>query len=211
MTIYEKLLAIQTELNAPKNLFNKFGGYSYRNCEGIFEAVKPLLKKYGCTMKVSDSIYMVDGRYYVMATATIIDIETGDRESVTADAREAETKKGMDESQITGTASSYARKYALNGLLLIDDAKDADTDEYHKQTHQDNIKSEAEMAKDSQKKIEDKYVTALMTQCAADKVDINKLNKKYGVKTLKELTFQQFSEITANWTKVIRKECGFDD
>lgn len=128
----KNLINIQCELKAPKNRKNTYGGYNYRSAEDILTAVKPLLEKYGCTMTISDEIVQVGERIYVKASVTISDgTET---KTVTAFAREAETRKGMDDSQITGTASSYARKYALNGLFLIDDIKDADTDEYHAQT-----------------------------------------------------------------------------
>jgi len=135
MTIKEKLAQVQAELNAPKNRMNKFGGYAYRSCEDILEAVKPLLKKVGAGITVSDSIEQIGDRYYVRALARFFSLED-DAEliGVEAYAREPETKKGMDEAQITGTASSYARKYALNGLLLIDDNKDPDSDEYTKVT-----------------------------------------------------------------------------
>ena len=125
----EELINIQNELKAPKNLYNSFGKYKYRNAEGIMEAVKPLLKKYGCCLTLCDDIHMIGERYYLKATATLVNKE-GKSVVVTALAREDKDKKGMDGSQITGTASSYARKYALNGLFLIDDTKDADTDEY---------------------------------------------------------------------------------
>ena len=122
MSIYETLSNIQVELKAPKNLYNKFGRYYYRNAESILEAAKPLCAKYGCTLTVSDEIQLIGNRYYVKATATVQD-KDGSTASVTAFAREDETKKGMDGAQITGTASSYARKYALNGLFCIDDTK----------------------------------------------------------------------------------------
>jgi len=125
----EELIKIQTELKAPKNLYNSFGKYKYRNAEGIMEAVKPLLKKYNCYLTLCDDIHMIGERYYLRATATFVN-KDGKSVIVTALAREDDNKKGMDGSQITGTASSYARKYALNGLFLIDDTKDADTDEY---------------------------------------------------------------------------------
>lgn len=125
----EELINIQNELKAPKNLFNSFGKYKYRNAEGIMEAVKPLLKKYNCYLTLCDDIHMIGDRYYLRATATFVN-KDGKSVVVTALAREDDNKKGMDGSQITGTASSYARKYALNGLFLIDDTKDADTDEY---------------------------------------------------------------------------------
>jgi hypothetical protein len=121
----KKLTEVQRNLKANKSKFNSFGKYRYRSCEDILEAVKPLLE--GMTLVISDEIVLVGDRYYIKATATLKDVETGEIESSTAYAREALDKKGMDESQITGTASSYARKYALNGLLCIDDTKDADT------------------------------------------------------------------------------------
>jgi len=125
----EKLTRIQAELKAPKKQYNSFGKYNYRSCEDILDALKPLLDRYNASVIISDDIVLVGTRFYVKATATFIDNETGQQKSATAFAREPETKKGMDESQITGTASSYARKYCLNGLFLIDDTKDADTDE----------------------------------------------------------------------------------
>lgn len=123
-----KLTDIQRRLKAPKSNFNSFGKYNYRSCEDILEAVKPLLED--CTLFLSDEVVEIGGRVYVKATATFSDGKT--EVKVSAFAREADSKKGMDESQVTGTASSYARKYALNGLFLIDDTKDADTDEFAK-------------------------------------------------------------------------------
>lgn len=124
-----KLNLIQSELKAPKNQRNTFGNYNYRSAEDILEAVKPLLKKHECTMTISDTIVEVGGRVYVKATATFLDGDN--RTEVCAFAREEETKKGMDAAQITGSASSYARKYALNGLFLIDDTKDPDATNDH--------------------------------------------------------------------------------
>lgn len=124
--IYAKLAAIQSGLKAPKSQFNSFGKYAYRSAEDILEAAKPLLAQQGCTLVLTDSMMLVGDRYYLTSSAILTDIETGDSTSTTACAREPETKKGMDDSQITGTASSYARKYALNGLFCIDDTKDAD-------------------------------------------------------------------------------------
>lgn len=122
----KELIAIQSELKAPKSQFNKFGGYKYRKAEDILEAVKPLLNKQKCTLTITDDIVMVGNRIYVKATATIKN-EKGECETTTGWAREEETKKGMDDSQITGASSSYARKYALNGLFAIDDNADSDT------------------------------------------------------------------------------------
>lgn len=129
MTLIDKLAAIQTKLHAPKSQKNTFGGYNYRSCEDILEAVKPLLD--GLVLTITDEMTEVGGRIYVKATARLTDGK--DAITATAFAREAESRKGMDDSQITGSASSYARKYALNGLLLIDDNKDADSQDSSEQ------------------------------------------------------------------------------
>ena len=142
MGIYEKLSAIQQELKAPKGQFNSFGKYKYRSCEDILEAVKPICGKYKTALVLLDDIKEVGGRFYVMAQAQLHDCESDGAVTATAYAREPVEKKGMDDSQITGTASSYARKYALNGLFCIDDTKDADTDEYREQREGKTAKSE---------------------------------------------------------------------
>lgn len=134
MGVYAKLLEIQQAIKAPKDQRNDFGNYKYRSCEDIVEAVKPLLGEQKAVMTISDEIKMVGDRYYIFSTASIVDVETGERVEVTAQAREADSKKGMDPSQVTGATSSYARKYALNGLLAIDDTKDADAQAPAQQT-----------------------------------------------------------------------------
>lgn len=145
MNIYEKLLKIQSELKAPKNQHNHFGNYDYRSCEDILEAVKPLCKENKVVLNISDEIVMIGQRYYVRATATLVDLENTKDDCIqtienVAYAREEEQKKGMDGSQVTGATSSYARKYALNGLFCIDDTKDADTDAFKKQQDRGNNK-----------------------------------------------------------------------
>lgn len=125
MEFIEKIVAIQSELKAPKGQYNSFGKYNYRSCEDILEGVKPLLAKHGLVLTIQDSIDLIGDRFYVKATATITDGK--EQLSTSAYARESLDKKGMDASQVTGATSSYARKYALNGLLAIDDTKDADT------------------------------------------------------------------------------------
>ena len=147
MAVHEKLKEIQTMLKAPKNLYNSYGGFSYRNAEGIYEAVKPLLNQLNMTLIINDSVQNVGTKNYIKATAYLTDCETGEQLFSCALAREAETKKGMDDSQITGTASSYARKYALNGLFLLDDTKDEDSDECRK--YKEN-KSKAEPVEPTQ-------------------------------------------------------------
>ena len=133
----KELISIQSELKAPKSQYNKFGGYKYRKAEDILEAVKPLLNKQKCTLTITDDIVMIGNRIYVKATATIKN-EKGECETTNGWAREEETKKGMDGSQITGASSSYARKYALNGLFAIDDNADSDTtnDGQHREAQQ---------------------------------------------------------------------------
>ena len=176
MTVYKKLTEVQKELKAPKNQRNTFGNYNYRSCEDILEALKPVLSEHGATVFISDKpVVKENGWSYIESTATFVDTESGDSVSVTAYAREAEIKKGMDVSQITGSASSYARKYALNGLFLIDDTKDADTDEQHNQTSDTKQKA---FSKDD--------VTALRL----DLVKVAKATKK-NVKNLESWVAQQ--------------------
>ena len=131
MEIYKKLMGIQTKLKAPKSQRNSFGNYNYRSCEDILEAVKPLLDEFKVALTIKDEIILIGERYYVKATAILIDIDTGDVVEASAYARESEDKRGMDASQLTGATSSYARKYALNGLFAIDDNKDADATNTH--------------------------------------------------------------------------------
>lgn len=128
---YSSLIKVQATLNAPKGQFNSFGKYNYRSCEDIMGAVKPLLAEHGLVQFVSDEIVLIGDRYYVKATVTVTN--GTDSHSVSALARESLTKKGMDDAQVTGSTSSYARKYALNGMYNIDDSKDADTNEFRQQ------------------------------------------------------------------------------
>lgn len=183
MNIYEKLVKVQTELKAPKNQRNNFGGYNYRSCEDILEAVKPILKENGLTLILKDDIVNIGERYYIVAIAELIDTETSEKIITQAQARESETKKGMDDSQITGTASSYARKYCLNGLFLIDDTKDADTDEYKKQT---DTKINQTMVKALTEAIRDKEYT---------KKAVSDVLAKYGYKSLEDIEIENLSNI----------------
>ena len=131
MSVYTKLLNVQSELKAPKSQYNSFGKYKYRSCEDILEALKPILNKNKATVIISDDILFVEGRHYIKATVKFIDTENGETVENSALAREDEIKKGMDSSQITGSVSSYARKYALNGMFAIDDTKDSDSTNTH--------------------------------------------------------------------------------
>lgn len=145
MNIYEKLNKIQTELKAPKGQYNSFGKYKYRSCEDILEAIKPFLTETKTILTINDEIVFIGNRFYVKATAVLTDCENENSFiHNTAFAREDDSKKGMDGSQITGASSSYARKYALNGLFAIDDTKDADTDENAKQQGKTGQKQEVE-------------------------------------------------------------------
>lgn len=139
MNIYEKLMNVQASLKAPKGQYNSFGKYKYRSCEDIVESVKPLLKQYGLMLCMTDEVIQVGERFYIKATATVFDIADGNVVVVSALAREEETKKGMDGSQVTGASSSYARKYALNGLFAIDDTKDSDSTNTHGQDAPDEV------------------------------------------------------------------------
>ena len=131
MSVYKKLIEVQTRLKAPKNQYNSFGKYNYRSAEDILEAVKPLLKDVGATMILNDDIMLVGERYYVKTTARFIDIDSGEVVEATGVAREEESKKGMDSSQLTGSTASYSLKRCLGNLYNIDDTKDSDTTNTH--------------------------------------------------------------------------------
>lgn len=185
----DALQKIQAELKAPKGQYNSFGKYAYRSAEDILEAVKPLLKKNKAELVLSDEIVEVGGRIYVKATAMLN--ADGEKAVVNAYAREPEQKKGMDESQITGTASSYARKYALNGLFLIDDTKDADTDEYkHTQNNapQPAPKRSEQKPVDGNKKINRKTIEALEGMIAQTNSDRGAMLGYYGIDKLEDMT-----------------------
>lgn len=208
-SIYETLCSIQTELVAPKGQYNSFGKYKYRSAEDILEALKPLLKKHGACLILSDDIVQVGERYYACATATLF--ACGSSISVQALAREEDTKKGMDGSQITGTASSYARKYALNGLFAIDDNKDPDTDEYAKQNKKQkqekmaNTQSNHQAQRQQQQKA---YLTEGQQEDIKKKVEewarvghgtvepaLNWVLNKFSVEGLEQLLQSQYDDV----------------
>jgi hypothetical protein len=144
--IYKALMQIQNEIEVPKERVNSFGKYKYRNAEDILEAAKPICQEHGCGLIINDKVVFIAGRFYVKATATLVHSDSGEYVATTAYAREASEKKGMDEAQITGATSSYARKYALNGLFCIDDTKDADSDEHHNEVKAKANKATAKQA-----------------------------------------------------------------
>lgn len=188
LSLRAKLMHIQEELKAPKNLFNKFGNYYYRNAESIQEALKPLEVKYGVMVTLTDNIEVIGERVYVKAVANIFDTESNDSISVWAYAREAETKKGMDDAQVTGATSSYARKYALNGLFLLDDTKDVDSEEYQAQSKQEANKptsKKAEPKKAEPKALSDKEMTFLKQRYTGD--NLAKLLDFYKIERLDDI------------------------
>ena len=180
MGIYNKLLDIQHTLKCNKGQYNSFGKYYYRSCEDILESVKPICHICSCVLTITDEIVMIGDRFYIKATATLTDTETGEQCHNTAYAREEAEKKGMDGSQITGTASSYARKYCLNGLFCIDDTKDADTNEYHKLT---------------QKKTPNADLLELEALAKRKGADLAKTLEYFNVASVKELTAEQIKKI----------------
>ena len=195
MNVYEKLIAIQSELKAPKSQYNNFGKYSYRNCEDILEALKPLLKEHKSTIYISDEIVTVLERFYVKATVTFIDAETGEKIINTAYAREEEDKKGMDGSQVTGSSSSYARKYALNGMFAIDDTKDSDFT---------NTTVKGDNSALSEAQIKRLLAIASKVNISAD--DVKKVvAKSFGVQDLRKMNKQQYDEICSRLEKKSNK------
>lgn len=193
MGVHEKLLKVQSALKAPKSQYNSFGKYNYRSCEDILEAVKPLLCENKLTLVVYDDVVLTGERYYIRATARVTDIEDGKTVESIAFAREDETKKGMDLAQVTGSVSSYARKYALNGLFCIDDNKDSDTTNTHgkvsdkKKTTTNDIKgiNEAQI----------KRLYAIANKAGYDAEKIKTMVKTKYNKELKELTKVEYDHI----------------
>ncbi len=189
MTIYEKLLNIQTELKAPKSQKNNYGNYNYRSCEDILEAIKPFLKKEKCVLIINDEVEKNENRYYVKAVVNLIDVENGESVKVSAFAREEETKKGMDSSQITGASSSYARKYALNGLFAIDDTKDSDATNQH------------------DKKQNNGGQQSIMKQQIADVLKVKGISFEKLTEVIKiKFKKQKFDELTANEQQKLLEE-----
>ena len=220
MNVYEKLLTVQTKLKAPKNRVNTFGGFNYRSCEDILEAVKPLLAEVKAIILLKDAVVQVGERYYVYSQAFFYDLESKDGTcnmvSSDAYAREPLEKTKMDPAQVTGTASSYARKYALNGLLLIDDVKDPDTDEYR-------IEQDAKVTKIDKKKksapaepetsVLDEFVTdsqiktlEMLLKKAA--ITAEKFNQIYGLTIISELPAEKYDDAVRKLEAAISAKKG---
>lgn len=221
MNIQEKLMQVQSELKAPKNQFNKFGGYKYRNCEDIQEAAKPILQKVKAVLIVGDELIQVSDRFYIKATARFIDCESQEELNNTAYAREEQEKKGMDVSQVTGSTSSYARKYALNGLFCIDDVKDADN-----QDNQDTGKTAANKNKPDKKESSNPKAgeqDIASEKAASEKIDQAKINTikaelgrtgvkepvilgLFSLKKIEDMTTEQFVKVMKKFENTPAKE-----
>ncbi len=196
-SISKKLAIIQQTLSVPKNQFNKYGNYKYRSCEDILEGLKPCLKSTNTILTIGDEIVEISGRFYVKATVILRDCESNCSVSNTAYAREEESKKGMDSSQITGSASSYARKYALNGLFCIDDVKDADTMDNSESKKKEEIKTDAGHKEQNQPEQEriDKIKLASLRDCMSKKgVKEKTVLDRYKLSDLSQMTIAQYAD-----------------
>ena len=203
--IYAALLAVQRDLKAPKSQRNSFGKYNYRSAEDILEAVKPLLNENGLVLLLSDSIEQVGDRYYVKATARLIDVATGDCIENNAYAREPVDKKGVDQSQVTGASSSYSRKYCLNGLFAIDDTKDPDTDEYRNESqNRAGARGNGNATTYTRNGAEGAQTGAQAKETANDPYDRKHLNARL----MEE--FQRTGASSAEMTAVIKAKYGKD-
>ena len=193
--IYMKLVNIQSALKAPKSQFNSFGKYNYRSCEDILEGLKPILKEEKALVILDDNIVQIGNRFYVEATATLIDAETGEKVSTKALAREDETKKGMDLAQVTGSVSSYARKYALNGLFCIDDTKDSDATNKHGNEQKKKEVNESEL--------NTLYSLGESIEKDKNRVD-SEVYKKFG-KLAVDLTKQEYEKVLNGYKSILDK------
>lgn len=187
MSVYEKLMNIQNKLDVPKTQYNEFGHYSYRSCEDILKGLKPLLTENKAIVILKDEIKLIGDRYYLESTASLVDIENGEKIESTALAREDENKKGMDQAQITGSASSYARKYALNALFAIDDTKDSDATNTHEKENKENKDNKKSLSNDQIKRL---YAKAYSKGIKREKVK-EQVKKRFN-KEISELTKKEY-------------------
>lgn len=192
LSICEKLIEIQTKMNVPKDQENTFGGYPYRSAESIYEEFKKYTKEYNALLTVHDEIIEIGGRVYVKSVATLYDCDSGEKISVPGYAREPGSKPKMDESQVTGSTSSYARKYAMNALFLLDDVKDADTNEYAKQTGADKKSGGKKEQKANGGKITQGQIEELRKIFEKNKIDEVKAIAGYSAQKIENLTQQQY-------------------
>ena len=200
MEFFEKLVAIQADLKAPKDKVNKFSNFKYRSCEGILEAVKPLLAQHALYLNISDDIVQIGDRYYVKAKATITDGTNS--QTAIAWAREEDGKKGMDAAQLTGATSSYARKYALNGLFDIDDTKDADTDENRNEAIGRTRSEAAKKAMATRREKDDEIINKVISEKDANV--LRELMKKKGIDPSLKFKGKEISELTnEEWVQAV--------
>lgn len=201
MKITEVLQIIQTKLNAPKNQYNSFGKYNYRNCEDILESLKPLLEPYKASVIISDEVVLKGDRFYVKSTATLY----YDEESIsaTAEAREPDSRKGMDEAQVTGATSSYARKYALNGLFAIDDNKDPDNSAPPEKNGKPDVTKKVPNTKPEDKQASAEQIERIEELAQRAGIEISKLEKKYKVRVISALSETQAVQCINGLEKMI--------
>lgn len=200
--IREKLSEIQTKMNVPKDKHSVYGGYDYRSAESILNEFKKYAREYNSSLLLRDEVVEIAGRVYVKSVATFIDCENGEEISTTGYAREPESKPKMDESQVTGSSSSYARKYAMNALFLLDDVKDPDTDEYKKQTGADQKNGEKKEQATQDTFVNQYHINSLRKMFEKEGIDENKLLAGYQIKKIEELTVIQYKWIFDNKKEV---------
>ena len=207
--IYAALLAVQQKLNVPKSRDNKFGGYKYRSAEDILAAAKPLCNDNGLLLLMQDEVVQVGERLYIKARASVVDIATGDEISTVAFAREDQSKKGMDVSQVTGATSSYARKYALNGLFAIDDTKDPDTNEYRQEQQERAKKGHPNEQQELSEKMERRaLLNKLMSKAKAQGISKEVLRELCGGKGAADLTMDELTDIVNGFDDMAREYHG---
>jgi hypothetical protein len=201
--ILKKLLLIQQELKVPKNQFNSFGKYNYRSCEDILESARPIANKNNCVIVINDDIKEINGRYYVEATITLFDVESGEEISTKALAREAEPKSGMSESQLTGACSSYARKYALSAMFALDDEKDDDTRDNRQQSKQINKPAPKQKPIDEKAKHLSSVLSKMKTHNVSKQGILSVLKTNFNKTSSKDLTLQEVKELDENFNNYL--------
>lgn len=208
--IHQKLLYIQVNLKAPKNQYNSYGKYAYRSCEDIQDAVKPLLEEVRCTLTLHDTIEQIGDNYYLVATATLTDCDSLEKLDNSAPAREEGTVKGMSSAQVTGSTSSYARKYALNGLFCISDEKDSDTDANKREKDSKNKEALEEALEEEKKKnepITKKQISDLRNLFKEDGIDEAKVLLVYKVDTIENMTYKMYLNVMEH-KKSVKETCS---
>ena len=204
MTIYEKLYTIQQNLKAPKSQHNSFGDYNYRSCEDIQEAVKPLLGELKAVLLLEDDIKLIGDRYYIVASATLQDVESDESITNIAYARETDSKPKMDAAQITGSCSSYARKYALNGLFCIDDAKDPDTMNNGTQAKQTGQQAQTKVA--PVQLVSVNHINTIYAELGRTGASLQSVLNRYKITKIEEMTIQQFNSAMKSFKVMPDKE-----